>query len=104
MATKIESIGRLRIGQRVRYTERRLLTGKHVLDDASWVNDVTTGVISAFKRTDGGAMVFLDPTETGLPLCFHLGISPLGPLMNHHGRRVEIIDEAPDQGRLFRKG
>lgn len=79
MKTKnsLQSIGRIHIGQILRITKQ--------------CNDVTEGVLNCIRRVEGGVMLKIGSKE------FFIGVSPLGPLLNHHWGRVEILASQPDQ-------
>ena len=99
----INKVGRLSVGQRIKVTKERLLAGKPVLQLSSWVDDITDGILSKIRRIDGGVML----TVSGHDQCqidFYVGITPIGPLLNHNGIRVEIIEQSPEQGALNLKG
>lgn len=94
--SKIDCIGRLRVGQRVRMTKQRLIQGQPVLNANSWVDDVTEGPLSGLRRVDGGVMVKIGQIE------FFVGVTPLGPILNSdHWGRIEILEDTPDQCSLF---
>lgn len=90
----------LRIGQRVRITKQRHLPGAPVLDAASWVDDVTEGLISSFQRVDGGLMVAVSQSG-GDPVRIYIGVAWFGPMLNPNGTKVEILADAPEQTELF---
>lgn len=98
MKSGLNSIGRLSVGQAVRITKRRHIQGLPVLDPQSWVNDVTEGTLTKLRRVDGGIMATI---ANGSSAEFFVGVSPLGPLLNHNGIRVEILSEGPDQRSLL---
>lgn len=95
-----ENFDPLAIGQFVRITKDRLISGLPVLDAKSWVQDVTEGAINNLKRIDGGVMATISRPENG-PSEFFIGISPLGPLLNHNGFRLEILNREPVQHSLL---
>lgn len=86
----IQSIGRIQLGQSLRITKRRHIPGTPVLDSSSWVRDVTEGVLTCIRRVDGGVMLKIGSGE------FFIGVSPLGPLLNHEFGHVEIIANLPN--------
>ena len=85
----------LRVGQRVRVIKQRHIPGRPVLSVDAWVDEVTEGVICDFKRVDGGVTIELSQ-DAGDPTYFTIGISPLGPLLNHNGTAVKILAEPSD--------
>ena len=90
----IQSIGRIQLGQTLRITKRRHIPGTPVLDSSSWVRDVTGGDegggLLVERRVDGGVMLTIGSGE------FFIGVSPLGPLLNHGFGHVEIIANQPN--------
>lgn len=87
----LQSIGLIHIGQILRITKREHISGLPVLDSTSWVSNVTEGVLNRIRRVDGGVMLKIGSSE------FFMGVSPLGPLMNHGFGHFEIIASQPEQ-------
>lgn len=90
----------IQVGQFVRVTKDRLIPGMPVLDDKSWVSDVTEGTITKIKQADAGVLVTVQQAANATAE-FFVSVSYLGPLLNHNGFRLEVLNRAPDQGFLF---
>lgn len=90
----------LRLGQRVRITKARQVAGHPVLSPEAWVDEVTEGTITAFKRVDSGVLAAVTKPD-GTVDWHHFVIAWRGVMLNEIGRHVEILSAAPEQQRLF---
>jgi hypothetical protein len=105
-----ESCGRLRVGQFVRMTKTIQLTDKlpkfedlpkderglPYISPGYFSKEITEGLIKSIRYTGGGDISVVIGTNE-----FFIGVTLLGPLLNHFHQHLEILEEPPVQYSLI---